>query len=184
MKFFCLFFHSKYKESLSWNSKQNYYGNSSMISLWYSIPMNFNIFDWVWTFQLKQKLFLNIWACKTLGRIGNTMKNVGDGEGVTHHTKLRVSPFKVHNFQCILFHKLFFIWSDREYPTIVFKYKKISVLPIIFRVSQTQYFRNKPSFCSSSCDEIHATKLQKWLHLKILETASPAIKSTVSGPNF
>ena len=29
---------------------------------------------------------------------------------------------------------------------------------------------NKPSFCSGSCDEIHATKVQKKLHLKILDT--------------
>ena len=32
-------------------------------------------------------------------------------------------------------------------------------------------FQNKPSFCSGSCDEIHATKLQKKLHLKILDTS-------------
>ena len=30
---------------------------------------------------------------------------------------------------------------------------------------------NKPSFCSGSCDKIHATKLQKKLHLEILETS-------------
>ena len=30
---------------------------------------------------------------------------------------------------------------------------------------------NKPSFCSGSCDEIHATKLQKKLNLKTLDTS-------------
>ena len=32
-------------------------------------------------------------------------------------------------------------------------------------------YLNKPSFCSGSCDEMHATKLQKKLHLKILNTS-------------
>ena len=33
------------------------------------------------------------------------------------------------------------------------------------------YKKNKPSFCSGSCDKIYATKLQKKLHLEILETS-------------
>ena len=34
----------------------------------------------------------------------------------------------------------------------------------------SQYY-NKPSFCSGSCDKIHATKLHKKLHLKIFDTS-------------